>query len=157
MNSIKFKQFKNPKSNYLGIGFILFGIVASIENLIIGLTVFLLGIIFLGLNFEIEIFKNFKNRLNVNLFNIKIFSFKKEILYPDYISLFGQSYSHSNDFSTVSSLGSSSSFDFYVIRFFDENNRNEIVFKSKNSDEVLIKGSELSILLDVELVNKIEE
>lgn len=157
MKSVKFKQFKNPKSNYLGVGFILFGLVASFENIIIGPLVLIAGLIFLGLNFEIEIFKDFNNKLNINLFKTKIFSLNKELINPDYISLFGQSFNHSNDFGSVSSLGSNTSFDFYVIRFFDEMNRNEIIFKSKNRDEVLIKGSELSILLNVELVNKLED
>lgn len=155
MNSIKFKQFKNPKAKFLALGLILLGIVAIIQSFI-GLLLLCIGIIILGINFEIEIFENFKNKLNITLFGNKVFSINKEIIYPDYISLFGQSFGHANDYNTVSSLGTTASFDFYVIRFFDDRNRNEIIFKSKNRDEVLIKGSELSILLEVELVNKLE-
>lgn len=155
MNSITFKQFKNPKAKFLGLGLIVFGLIAITQSFI-GLLVLIIGIIFLGINFEIEIFQDFENKLNITIFNKKVFAVKKEIIYPDYISLFGQSFGHTNDFNTVSSLGSTTNFDFYVIRFFDDKNRNEIIFKSKDKDEVLIKGSELSILLEVELVNKLE-
>lgn len=155
MTSIRFKQFKNPKSKIFGTIFLLFGAIGMTESYI-GFIVFLIGVLFFFINFEIEINKDFNNKTNVTLFDQKILSLDRKVLYPDYISLFGQSFGHSNDFSTVSALGSSSQYDFYVIRFFDENNRNEIIFKSKNKDEVLIKGSELSLLLDVELVNKLE-
>jgi len=156
MNSIKFKEYKNTKAKYIGIGLLLFSFFIMTQELS-GIILTVIGLLILGVNTEIEVFKNFDNKLNITLFNTKIFSIKKNLIYPEYISLFGQSFSSNNEFSTVSALGSTAEFDFYVIRFFGERNRNDVVFKSKNRDEVLIKGSELSILLDVELINKLED
>ena len=156
MNSIKFKEYKNTKAKYIGIGLLLFSLFIMTQELS-GIILTIIGLLILGVNTEIEVFKNFNNKLNITLFNIKLFSIKKSLIYPEYISLFGQSFSSNNEFSTVSALGSTAEFDFYVIRFFGERNRNDIIFKSKNKEEVLIKGSELSILLNVELVNKLEE
>ncbi|PHS07525.1 MAG: hypothetical protein COA88_08360 [Kordia sp.] len=156
MNSIKFKEYKNRKAKYIGIGLLLFSFFIMTQELS-GIILTVIGILILGVNTEIEVFENFDNKLNITLFNTKLFSIKKNLIYPEYISLFGQSFSSSNEFSTVSALGSTAEFDFYVIRFFGERNRNDVIFKSKNKEEVLIKGSELSILLDVELVNKLED
>ncbi|NQY31190.1 MAG: hypothetical protein HRT69_17200 [Flavobacteriaceae bacterium] len=156
MNSIKFKEYKNRKAKYIGIGLLLFSFFIMTQELS-GIILTVIGLLILGVNTEIEVFENFDNKLNITLFNTKLFSIKKNLIYPEYISLFGQSFSSSNEFSTVSALGSTAEFDFYVIRLFGERNRNDVIFKSKNKDEVLIKGSELSILLDVELVNKLED
>jgi|GEM_PF-3399440 len=156
MKSIKFKEYKNTKAKFIGIGLLIFSLFIMTQELS-GIILTIIGVLILGVHTEIEVFEKFDNKLNITLFNMKLFSIKKELIYPEYISLFGQSFSSSNEFSTVSALGSTAEFDFYVIRFFGENNRNDIVFKSKNREEVLIKGSELSIMLDVELLNKLED
>lgn len=156
MNSIKLKEYKNMKAKYIGIGLLLFSLFIMTQELS-GIILTLIGLLVLGVNTEIEVFKNFDNKLNITLFNIKFFSVKKNLIYPEDISLFGQSFNSNNDFSTVSALGSTAEFYFYVIHFFGERNRNNVVFKSKKKEEVLIKGSELSILLDIELINKLED
>ncbi len=156
MKSIKFKEYKNTKAKYIGIGLLVFSLFIMTQELS-GIILTVIGILILGINTEIEVFKSFENKLNIIFFNMKLFSIKKELIYPEYISLFGQSFSSSNEFSTVSALGSTAEFDFYVIRFFDENNRNDIIFKSKNKEDVLIKGCELSNMLAVELINKLED
>jgi len=156
MKSIKFKEYKNTKAKYIGIGLLLFSLFIMTQELS-GIILTVIGLLILGVNTEIEVFKNFDNKLNITLFNAKLFSIKKDLIYPEYISLFAQSFSSSNEFSTVSALGSTAEFDFYVIRFFGERNRNDIVFKSKNKKEVLEKGKQLSDFLKVELVNKLEE
>lgn len=155
MESIKFKEYKNTKAKYIGIGLLLFSIFIMTQELS-GIILTVIGLLVLGVHTEIEVFKNFENKLNIILFNMKLFSIQTELIYPEYISLFGQSFSSDNEFSTVSALGSTASFDFYVIRFFGENNKNDIVFKSKNKEEVLIKGKQLANLLNVELLNKLE-
>ena len=155
MESIKIKEYKNTKSKYIGIGLLLFSIFIMTQELS-GIILTVIGLLVLGVHTEIEVFKNFENKLNIILFNMKLFSIQTELIYPEYISLFGQSFSSDNEFSTVSALGSTASFDFYVIRFFGENNKNDIVFKSKNKEEVLIKGKQLANLLNVELLNKLE-
>lgn len=138
MESIKFKEYKNTKAKYIGIGLLLFSLFIMTQKLSgIILTVF--GLLILGVNTEIEVFKNFDNKLNITLFNTKLFYIKKDLIYPEYVSLFGQTFSSNNDFSTVSALGSTTEFDFYVIRFFGERNKNDIIFKSKNKEEVLSK------------------
>ena len=155
MESIKFKEYKNTKAKYIGIGLLLFSFFIMTQELS-GIILTVIGLLVLGVHTEIEVFKNFENKLNIILFNMKLFSIQTELIYPEYISLFGQSFSSDNEFSTVSALGSTASFDFYVIRFFGENNKNDIVFKSKNKEEVLIKGKQLANLLNVELLNKLE-
>ena len=135
--------------------FIVVGFIGSLENLT-GVVILLLGLILFGVNFELEIFKDFKNKLNIKFLSLKLFSQKEELIFPDYISISGQSFSTSNEFGTISALGSKSGFDYYVIRFFDENNRNELVFKTKNKAEVLEKGKQLAELLNVDLLNKLE-
>ena len=156
MESIKFKEYKNTKAKYIGIGLLLFSIFIMTQELS-GIILTVIGLLVLGVHTEIEVFKNFENKLNIILFNMKLFSIQTELIYPEYISLFGQSFSSDNEFSTVSALGSTASFDFYVIRFFGENNKNDIVYKSKNKEVVLIKGKQLANLLNVELLNKLED
>lgn len=156
MESIKFKEYKNTKAKYIGIGLLLFSIFIMTQELS-GIILTVIGLLVLGVHTEIEVFKNFENKLNIILFNMKLFSIQTELIYPEYISLFGQSFSSDNEFSTVSALGSTASFDFYVIRFFGKNNKNDIVFKSKNKEVVLIKGKQLANLLNVELLNKLED
>jgi hypothetical protein len=156
MESIKFKEYKNTKAKYIGIGLLLFSIFIMTQELS-GIILTVIGLLVLGVHTEIEVFKNFENKLNIILFNVKLFSIRTELIYPEYISLFGQSFSSDNEFSTVSALGSTASFDFYVIRFFGENNKNDIVYKSKNKEVVLIKGKQLANLLNVELLNKLED
>jgi hypothetical protein len=156
MKSIKFKEYKNTKAKYIGIGLVFFSFFVMTQELS-GIILTLIGLLILGVHTEIEVFQKFDNKLNITLFNMKLFSINKKLVFPEYISLFGQSFSSSNEFSTVSSLGSTANFDFYVIRFFDENKRNDIVFKSKNREEVLLKGAELALLLDVQLLNKLED
>lgn len=155
MESIKFRETKNTKAKFLGVVILIFGLLIILTEPI-GIFIFLIGFLILTINTEIEVFKTFENKYNITLFSKTIFSKNKKLIEPNYISLFGQSFSRSNDFSTVSALGSTSSYDFYVIRFFDENNRNEIIFKSKNKTEVLEKGTQLAALLNVELLNKLE-
>jgi hypothetical protein len=156
MESIKFKEYKNTKAKYIGIGLLVFSLFIMTQDLS-GIILTIIGVLILGVHTEIEVFKNFENKLNIILFNMKLFSIKKELISPEYVSLFGQSFSSDNEFSTVSALGSKASFDFYVIRFFGENNKNDIVFKSKNKEVVLRKGKQLSIMLNVELLNKLAD
>lgn len=156
MESIKFKEHKNTKARYIGIGLLLFSLFIMTQELS-GIILTVIGLLILGVNTEIEVFKNFENKLNITLFNTKLFSIKKNLIYPEYVSLFGQTFSSNNDFSTVSALGSTAEFDFYVIRFFGEGNKNDIIFKSKNKEEVLSKGKQLANLFNVELVNKLED
>jgi len=155
MKSIKFKEYKNIKAKYIGIGLLVFSLFILTQEFS-GIILTVLGTLILGVHTEIEVFENFENKLNITVFNMKLFSIKKELIYPEYISLFGQSFSSSNEFSTVSALGSTAEFDFYVIRFFGENNKNDIIFKSKSKEDILSKGKQLANLLNVELVNKLE-
>ncbi len=155
MESVRLKKDKILNIKIFAAIFIVIGIVAAFENLT-GIFILLIGVLLVGINVELEIFSIDKSRLQFTFLNKRLFSIKQEVLSPNYISLFGQSFSKSNDFSAVAALGSSSAFDFYVIRFFDENNRNEIVFKSKNKAEVLQKGKQLAELLNVDLLNKLE-
>ena len=156
MSSIKLQKERLLKVKIFTILFIVVGVIGSLENLT-GVVILLLGLILFGINFELEIFKDFKNKLNIKFFSLKLFSQKEELIFPDYISIFGQSFSTSNEFSTIFALGSTSGFNYYVIRFFDENYRNEFVFKSKNKAEVLEKGKQLAELLNVDLLNKLED
>ncbi len=177
MESIRFKSLKKITSKVIGFLFFIPGILLFILLLLTAVTTIFKGniitmfkeiyplyilfificsisLIFLA-NKEIEIFINFKNRINITLFSKKIFSYSTQIIYPSYISLFGQSFSKSNDFSTISALGSTSEYDLYVIRFFNNKNQREIIFKSENKKEVLEKGKQLAELLNVKLVNNI--
>lgn len=154
MESIKFREYKNPKIFIVGILTVAFGILITFIN-ILGILIFLIGMLFLFVKTEIEIFKNFQNKYNITVFSKTIISVDKKIIKPDYISLFGQSFKGANEYGLIASLGSDYKVDFYVIRFFDDNNRNDIVYKSKNKKEVLEKGQQLATLLNVELVNKL--
>ena len=156
MSSIKLQKERLLKVKIFGGLFLIIGIIGSLQNLT-GVAILLIGLLLIGVNFELEIFNNFKNKLNIKFFSFKLFSQKEKLIFPTYISIFGQSFSTSNEFSTVSALGSTSEFDYYVIRFFDENNRNDLVFKSKNKEEVLEKGKQLAELLNVDLLNKLED
>lgn len=168
MEYIKFKSLKNFKTKILGVLMVLLALFLNVfikintfksvfiyELMILNIVFFTSGFILLKGYTEIEIYKNFNNRRNITLFSKKIFSYSTQIIYPSYISLFGQSFSKSNDFSTISALGSTSEYDLYVIRFFNNKNQREIIFKSENKKEILEKGKQLAELLNVKLVNNI--
>lgn len=155
MESIKLKEPKNIKAKVIGIALLVVSIFVIIQEPS-GILLTCIGLVVLGLQKETEVFKSFDNKLNFYFFNLKLYAVTKELVFPEYISLAEQSFSLSNEFNTVSALGSTAEIDFYIIRFFDENNRNEIIFKSKNKSEVLKKGKELALILNVELVNKLE-
>ncbi|MGB0973693.1 MAG: hypothetical protein ACPGU9_01765 [Flavobacteriaceae bacterium] len=155
MESIKFKEAKTIKVKAIGITLIVVSIFILLQAPS-GIVLTCIGLVVLGLQKELEVFKSFDNKMNFYFFNLKLYTVTKELVCPEYISLAAQSFSLSNDFNTVSALGSTAEIDFYVIRFFDENNRNDIIFKSKNKTEVLEKGTKLASLLNVELLNKLE-
>jgi len=167
--SIKFQEYKNPKAIFFGTIIIVSGLLLIVLGLsdylnltrlsivlLMGLFIISLGTLILTVNTEIEITKDFNNKYNITLFTKTIFSFKKKIMHPDYISLFGQSFSGANEYGLISSLGTDYKYDFYVIRFFYKNNKNELIFKSRKREEVLTKGKLLASLLNVELLNKLE-
>jgi hypothetical protein len=155
MESIKFREPKNTKAKVIGFALLIVSIFIILQE-ISGLLLSFIGIVILGFQKEIEVFKSFENKLNFYFFNLKLYSTSVELRFPEYISLAEQSLSLSNEYNTVSSLGSTAAIDYYTIRFFDENNRNEIIFNSKNKTEVLEKGTQLAALLNVELLNKLE-
>ena len=155
MERIKFKEPKNTKAKVIGFALLIVSFFIILQENS-GLLLTCIGLVILGFQKEIEIFKSFENKLNYYFFNLKLFSTSLELRFPEYISIAEQSLSLSNEYNTVSALGSTTEIDYYTIRFFDENNRNEIIFKSKHKTEVLEKGTQLAALLNVELLNKLE-
>lgn len=108
-----------------------------------------------GLNYTLVINKNFNNYYLIKCFNFGIFKSKKELIYPDYISVFKQNFRQSNQIGFMPDVVGDSKFSEYVIRFFKDN-KHVTVFFSNDKENTITLGNKLSDILDVNLHNAID-
>ena len=114
---------------------------------------FLISFILLGFPVSLEFNKAYKNKRLLKLFGIVFWSSKLDSVFPDYIKLYSGHYKQDSEFGPVSALGNSSQYGFYAVRFF-KGNKHCTLFKSTRMEEALSKAKELSVLLEVELLDR---
>lgn len=156
MESIVLKQTVSirPKLAF-GLPLLVVGFLGSVENLVTGILLIFLAVIIFGLGYNYIISKDFINYRQITVFTIPLFKIKMKFLFPDYISLFHQSFIQTNNRGFVPNTLNDAKYKSYTIKFF-KGNQNIIVFESPNKNKVLGLGSSLSEMLDVELYNTLK-
>jgi len=154
MKKLCFKQEKPITVKIMGSLLFVFGII-NYSDLVGSLLVVFLSLVLLGYSISFKITKGYCNYKRFSLFGIVVFKKRIDILFPKYISLFGSSFSKSNDWGPISALGTNSSSDGFAIRLFNEED-NFILYRSNNLIKIRKMAYELSELLVVELVDKTE-
>ncbi|MDG5491077.1 hypothetical protein [Psychroserpens sp. SPM9] len=134
---------------------IVLGIIFLNESVLVGCLVILFGLLVFSINYALVIPKSFSNYYLIRSFNIPLFKVKKTLFFPDYISLFHQSFRQSNNVGFRPNILSDSSYKLYTIKLFQEH-KNKIIFTSTNKADVLNYGQDLAQLLGVELYNTLE-
>lgn len=139
----------------VGLPIIGFGFLVFDENMIVGILCFLFGLFVFSINYSLVITKDFSNYYQIRSLTFPLFKIKKDLFFPDYVSLFLQSFVQSNNVGFSPKILGDSRYELFTIKFF-ENNKNVIIFTSSNKDEVMRLGQELSTMLNVELYNILE-
>lgn len=132
---------------------LLFVSISLLEGNIYVLPIFVLIFLFMFTGYAYEFNESLNHKLNISIFYMTVFSFKKEFIEPEYISLFKQSFKSSNFFGFME-LGQTKYKEF-TIKLFNKNKR-EIVYRSNNKNEVLMLGKDLARIFKVELHNTLE-
>ena len=123
---------------------------------IVSIVFILIGLITIGFYLQYEITKDFNNKKHITVFGLKLISLKLDFPFPDYNSLFAATFSGSNEYGAISSLGHSSKHYKFTVKFF-KGNKHVTVYTSNNYQDAYNEGNFLRDLLDVELYNSIEE
>ena len=85
-------------------------------------------------------------------FGISIFRINKKLEFPDYISLFNQAFTDSNNVGFSPNILGSSNYKLFTIKLFTEN-RHTILFTSADKGETEKLGIALGNMLKVKLHN----
>jgi len=117
---------------------------------------FVVALLIFGFSVAFKISKDFKNKKVYSFFSIPFFAVDLNLEFPDYVSVFSTSFKLSNEWSTVSALGTSEKHDRVVIRFFKDN-RHYTVYKTKYYKLAVEKANELGEMLNVEVYDAIKE
>ena len=114
------------------------------------------GLLFFSYKRAYHITKDFKNYTMLSFFGIPFLKKELKLEFPDYISIFSTSFSQSNEWGTVSALGSKRSMDAIVIRFFKEN-RHSTLYRTKVYKEAKDVAHQLEALLNVKVHDHIAQ
>ena len=155
MREVILKQTVHPNVKWiLGYPFLLaFAILTYVEPEKFFLLIF--PVLALSYSFDF-VFKSDKSGyIQIRLFAISIFRFKKQFIQPTYISLFKQAFTRENAFGFSPQIIGDDQYNLYTIKLFNEH-KNEIVFESEDKPRTLKLGRELSELLHIELYNTLE-
>ena len=136
----------------LGSLLLIFGLI-NYSDLTVSVIVVSLSLVLLGYSVSYKITKEYCNYKQFSFFGIVVFKRRLEILSPRYISLYGSSFSKSNDWGPVSALGTKSNWYGFVIRIFNKED-SFAIYRSNNLIRTRKLAFELSELLVVELVDK---
>lgn len=156
MDKIELKQITSirPKIAF-GLPVIIFAFLIYEENIVMALILFLVAAVIFTISYSLTITKEFKNYYKYYTLGLPIFKMKKTLLFPEYISLFNQSFIQTNNEGFSPNNLVDARYQRYTIKFF-QGNRNHIVFQSKDKDLVIGLGKDLCTLLNVELYNTLE-
>ncbi len=155
MKQINFKQEKPTTVVILGVLLVLFSIFSAndLKSFIFLLSI---GLLLLGYRVSFKIAKDYNNKKVFSIFKVPLIITKLNILFPDYISLFGANFSKRNDWGTVSAIGTNSNADKIVIRLF-KGSEKFTVYKSNKYEKSKELAEQLSRMLKVELVDNVNE
>ncbi len=154
MTQVIFKQDKPTTVIMLGVLLVLLSIIST-SSLVDFIFLFLIALLLLGYRVSYRISKDYNNKKIISLFWIPLIIMKLDIIYPDYISVFGANFSKRNDWGPVSAIGTNSNADKFVVRLFKESEKFTL-FKTGKYEEARYLARQLSGVLEVELVDKID-
>ncbi|WP_117880156.1 hypothetical protein [Aureibaculum luteum] len=89
------------------------------------------------------------------MYRFPLFSRKKTLLYPNYISIVHQGYREAGGWMWYPTVFGEVRYKLYVIKFF-HGNKQDTVFKTSNKEEAIRKANELSKLLYVKIHNTLK-
>ncbi|WP_299259159.1 hypothetical protein [uncultured Aquimarina sp.] len=153
MKKLFFKQQKPLKIKILGILiFVLVGYLLLIGNSSLSQVLILLtiGVLLLGYSISYEVRVSFEVYRHLRFFNSTVYKVKKDLVFPEYISVFSALFTQDNEWGSVSALGTKEKHGSFVIRLFSENNKFTL-FKTNNYETALLRAKELGELIDVEI------
>jgi len=112
-----------------------------------------------GFNYEYVINQDAKCHSRLKLFNLIIYSYAKNFVKPEYLSLMKQSYREGGSWIWhpffTENIVVNSRFMLYTIKFFNGKLR-DTVFKTSKKEEAIQKTNELSKLLNVRITNTLK-
>jgi hypothetical protein len=155
MGKVVLKQTVHPNLKWMiGYPFLLaFSILTYEDPSLFYLILFPLLVIFYGFDYVFE--RGNKSYVNYNVFGFSVLRINKTFISPEYISLFKQAYIRERAFGFSPQILGDEKYALYTIKLFN-NKQHQVVFESEDKREVLKLGTELSILLNVELYNTLE-
>lgn len=139
----------------VGLPLIAIGLLGFKESVFVGLACIILGLIVFSLNKSLIITKTFKCYYEIKSFSFSLFKIKRKLFFPDYVSLFFQSFIQPNNVGFSPKVLGDSRFKLYTIKFFKDH-KNVIIFTSSNKNEAINLAVDLTKMLDVELHNALE-
>ena len=107
------------------------------------------------ISYNLVITKAFNSYYQFTIFKISFFTINKNLFFPDYISLFNQSFIQTNHVGYMPDILGESKYKLYTLKFF-KGSKNEILFISSNKSTVIKFGTDLANMLDVELHNTLK-
>ena len=156
MESVSLKQIAPLRQKLaLASPAIVLGILISKENLMLSVLLILISLIVFSASYSLVITKEFKNYFKIYTLGLPLFRISKRLRFPDYISLFNQSFIQTNHEGFSPNTLGDTRYKMYTIKFFNDNG-NDIVFQSKNKELIIGLGQDLCSMLDVELYNTLE-
>ena len=129
--------------------------IISTTGIIDFIFLFSIALLLLGYRVSYKITKNYNNKRTISFFGLAIITTKLEIIYPDYISVFGANFSKRNDWGPVAAIGTNSNADKIVVRIF-KGNESFTLFKSSKYKASKDLANQLSEMLKVELVDNVK-
>ncbi|MEJ6791740.1 MAG: hypothetical protein QNK89_03105 [Lacinutrix sp.] len=112
----------------------------------------LVPILLFGCGFDFVFYGKDKRFLSFTMFGFSFFKFKKKFIIPDYISLFKQNFRRDSGVGLYSKILKDDHYSLFTIKLFNERER-EIVFESNKKNEVIVLGTKLAHLFQVNLHN----
>ena len=153
MTKIIFKQDKPTTVVMMGVLLVLLSIIST-SSIVDFIFLFSIALLLLGYRVSYKILKDYNNKKTISFLGIPIINTTLDIIYPDYISVFGANFSKRNDWGPIASLGTNSNADKIVIRLFKENEKFTL-FKSGKYEVTKKLAIQLSEMLKVELVDNV--
>lgn len=150
-NSVILKQKISLVSKSLVCSPLLYFILFLTEQKVWNFVLALIFIPIFGFNYQYVFLQNKTRFLELRVFNFKIYSYEKNFINPEYLSVVHQSYVDDSS-RWMYDMFLDVRFKLYTIKFFKGNNH-ETVFKTSNKEEVIQKTIELSKLLNVRINN----
>lgn len=159
MDSISFKQAKPFKVKIFGAVLIIIAFYSAIfEDLldIKTLIVFVLGLSFISYSVIYEVDKDFNIYRCLRFFRINLTKKSLNLNYPDYIVVMPAFLKQSNDWSTVSALGTEVNNESITIKIFSER-EHFTLFHNQDYKLALGKAKQLGSLLNIEVKDKVKK